>query len=106
MLKEDWTRTHASESDNPVITCKKYHALCFFEAVFFVSEGSVFVGVASAAACKESCGKTMATKVRETIALDTRMYSLYGTRVRAGQFCVDNVLLCREYRHEPALFAI
>ena len=48
----------------------------------------------------------MTIKVRETIALDTRMYILYGIRVSAGQFCVDNVLLCREYRHEPALFAI
>ena len=48
----------------------------------------------------------MAKKVRETIALDTRMYILYGIRVSAGQFCVDNVLICREYRHQPALFAV
>ena len=48
----------------------------------------------------------MTIKVRETIALDTRMCILYGILVRAGQFCVDNVLLCREYHHQPALFAV
>ena len=48
----------------------------------------------------------MTIKVRETIALDTRMYILYGIRVSAGQFCVDNVLICREYRHQPTLCAI
>jgi len=51
-LNEAWTRTHASESDNPVIKCKKCHAVCYFEAVLIVSAGSVFVVVAADAACK------------------------------------------------------